>query len=95
MKAVNLLPLRIDRELRSAAEGVLTKGESLSSFVEQPIRASVHSRRAQADFLERGSPRGRRPGKAANAIPRLPCWPSLSDARARPRQKPDPSSLDE
>ena len=54
MKTTTFPPLRVDPKLRSAAESVLAKGESLSSFVEQSIRSSVQSRQMQAEFLERG-----------------------------------------
>ena len=54
MKTATLPPLRVDPELRSAAESVLAEGESLSSFVTQSIRDTIHQRRAHAEFLARG-----------------------------------------
>jgi predicted transcriptional regulator len=54
MKTATFPSLRVDPELREAAEGVLQDGESLSSFVEQSIRESVERRLAQSEFIARG-----------------------------------------
>jgi len=54
MKTATFPSLRVDPELRSAAEQVLEDGESLSSFVEQSIRDGVQRRQAQRDFIARG-----------------------------------------
>jgi hypothetical protein len=54
MKTATFPSLRVDPELRSAAEDVLEDGESLSSFVEQSIRDGVQRRRAQREFIARG-----------------------------------------
>jgi len=40
--------------LREAAESVLQEGESLSSFVEQSVRAMVRQRQQQEAFIARG-----------------------------------------
>jgi len=54
MKAATLPSLRVDPELRDAAEEVLEQGESLSSFLEQSIRESIERRQAQREFIARG-----------------------------------------
>lgn len=54
MKTASIPPLRVDPELRHAAESVLLEGESLSSFVEQSIRASIERRRLHGEFIARG-----------------------------------------
>lgn len=54
MKTASMPSLRVDPELRNAAEGVLREGESLSSFVEQSIRASIERRRLHGEFIARG-----------------------------------------
>ncbi len=54
MKTATIPPLRVDPELREAAESVLVEGESLSGFVEQSLRANIDRRRAQKEFLARG-----------------------------------------
>ncbi|MEO6292172.1 MAG: YlcI/YnfO family protein [Burkholderiaceae bacterium] len=54
MKTATLPSLRVAPALRSAAEAVLQAGESLSSFVEQAVRASVAERQMQHEFVARG-----------------------------------------
>jgi predicted transcriptional regulator len=54
MKTATIPSLRVDPELRHAAEDVLQDGESLSSFVEQSLRLNIEHRRAQQAFIARG-----------------------------------------
>ncbi|HQR72432.1 MAG TPA: YlcI/YnfO family protein [Burkholderiaceae bacterium] len=54
MKTATIPSLRVDPELRTAAEDVLEDGETLSSFVEQSIRDGVQRRQAQREFIARG-----------------------------------------
>jgi len=54
MKTATIPSLRVDPELRQAAESVLQEGETLSSFVEQSLRISIDHRRAQQAFIVRG-----------------------------------------
>jgi predicted transcriptional regulator len=54
MKTATIPSLRVDPELRQAAESVLQSGESLSSFVEQSLRANIERRQAQQAFIARG-----------------------------------------
>jgi len=54
MKTATFPSLRVEPELREAAEDVLQEGESLSSFVEQSIRESIERRMAQREFIARG-----------------------------------------
>ncbi|EQD43410.1 hypothetical protein B2A_00475 [mine drainage metagenome] len=54
MKSASLPSLRVDPELRQAAESVLHDGESLSSFMEQSLRALVTLRQNQREFVARG-----------------------------------------
>jgi hypothetical protein len=54
MKTASLPSLRVDPELRQAAESVLNEGESLSSLMESSLRASVSRRQMQKDFVARG-----------------------------------------
>lgn len=54
MKTATLPPLRVEPELRQAAESVLHEGESLSSLMEQSLRGEVNRRRTQAEFIARG-----------------------------------------
>ena len=54
MKTANIPSLRVTPELRKAAESVLTEGESLSSFVEKSIKASIAHRLMREEFISRG-----------------------------------------
>ena len=54
MKTASMPPLRVDPALRSAAESVLHEGESLSSFMEQSLRAHIQHRQTQQAFHARG-----------------------------------------
>lgn len=50
MKTATLPSLRVEPELRQAAEEVLEKGESLSSFIENAIRRDIRRRKIRHDF---------------------------------------------
>lgn len=54
MKTATIPSLRVDPMLRQAVESVLENGESLSSFVEQSLRANIRRRRLQREFISRG-----------------------------------------
>ena len=54
MKTATFPSLRVAPEFREAAEQVLQKGESLSSFVEESIRENILRRQLQSEFLARG-----------------------------------------
>ena len=54
MKTATFPSLRVDPDLRQAAEEVLLDGESLSGFVEQSIRSQIERRMAQREFVARG-----------------------------------------
>ena len=54
MKTATLPSLRIEPELRQAAETMLQQGESLSALMEKSLRAEVNRRRNRAEFIARG-----------------------------------------
>ena len=54
MKTATFPSLRVAPEFRQAAEEVLQEGESLSSFVEESIRANITRRQLQSEFVARG-----------------------------------------
>lgn len=54
MKNATLPPLRVDSELRAAAESVLQEGETLSRFVLEAVRLNIERREAQREFITRG-----------------------------------------
>jgi hypothetical protein len=53
-KTATIPSLRVEPELRAAAESVLEKGETLSSFVEDAVKKQVLYRKTQAEFIARG-----------------------------------------
>lgn len=70
MKTATLPSLRVDPDLRDAAESVLREGESLSGFVESSVRAEIERRHFQHVFVERGlvaRDRARRAGTYVDA----------------------------
>lgn len=54
MKSATFPSLKVEPELREAAEQSLEDGETLSAFVEKSIRESIEKRRHQREFLARG-----------------------------------------
>lgn len=54
MKTASFPSLRVEPELRQAAEDSLQEGETISSFVEQSIRDSIDRRKCQREFYARG-----------------------------------------
>ena len=54
MKTATMPALRVQPELRQAAEEMLQPGETLSGFVEESLRRNVERRQAQQTFLARG-----------------------------------------
>ena len=89
MKNATLPSLRVDDELRSAAESVLRDGETISSFVLDAVRLNITRREAQREFIARGLAAGddaKRTGQyvsAADMLKRL----DQTIATARAKQK--------
>lgn len=54
MKSATFPSLRVDPELRRSTESVLRENETLSSFIEQAIRATVAYRKTEDEFIARG-----------------------------------------
>ncbi len=54
MKTATMPALRVQPELRKAAEEILRPGETLSAFVEDSLRRNVEFRRTQQEFIARG-----------------------------------------
>ncbi len=54
MKTATMPALRVEPELRQAAEDILRPGETLSAFVEDSLRRNVEFRRTQQEFIARG-----------------------------------------
>ena len=54
MKTATFPSLRVDADLREAAEGVLREGETLTGLIETAVRETIQRRQVQAEFLARG-----------------------------------------
>ena len=54
MKTATLPSLRVDPQLREAAESVLQEGEMLSGLIEASVRETLERRRTRAEFIARG-----------------------------------------
>jgi len=54
MKSATIPSLRVEPDLRHAVEIALHKGETLSGFMEEALRAQVKRRKFQEDFIIRG-----------------------------------------
>lgn len=54
MKTATIPALRVEPKLRQAAESVLAENETLSSFVEESLRANIEKRLHQEAFIARG-----------------------------------------
>jgi predicted transcriptional regulator len=54
MKTATIPALRVEPKLREAAQSVLACNETLSSFVEESLRANIERRLHQNAFIARG-----------------------------------------
>ena len=54
MNSSSFPSLRVDPELREAAERVLRGGETLSSLIETSVRETIQRRRVHEEFIARG-----------------------------------------
>lgn len=54
MKTASFPSLRVETELREAAQSVLRQGETLTGLIETAVRETIHRRRVQDEFLARG-----------------------------------------
>ena len=54
MKTATIPALRVEPKVRQAAESVLADNETLSSFVEESLRANIEKRIHQNAFIARG-----------------------------------------
>ncbi len=94
MKNATLPSLRVDDELRSAAESVLRDGETISSFVLDAVRLNISRREAQREFIARGMAArddATRTGQyvsAADMLKRLDQTIANAKAKAKAKAKP-------
>ena len=65
MKTATLPSLRVNNELRTAAESLLHEGETLSAFMLEAVRLHIERRETQQAFIARGL-QARDEARAAN-----------------------------
>lgn len=69
-KTSTIPPLRVNEEVRAAAEAALVEGETLSGFVLEAIQFNIQRRAMQQEFVARGlaaRDEARRTGKYVSA----------------------------
>lgn len=69
-KTSTIPPLRVNEEVRAAAEAALMEGETLSGFVLEAIQFNIQRRTMQQEFIARGlaaRDEARRTGKYVSA----------------------------
>ena len=69
-KTSTIPPLRVNEEVRAAAEAALMEGETLSGFVLEAIQFNIQRRTLQQEFVARGlaaRDEARRTGKYVSA----------------------------
>ena len=54
MKTATIPALRVEPQLREAAQSVLAEGETLSSFLEESLKANIARRMHNQAFIARG-----------------------------------------
>lgn len=87
MKTATIPSLRVEPDLRHAAESVLQEGETLSSFVEQSLRINIDNRRAQQDFIARGLASRDEAQRTGDYFPADQVLRELDDMRAKAQAK--------
>lgn len=86
-KTATLPSLRVDPSLRQAAEDVLEDNESLSTFIEDSVRAQIAQRQAQRSFIERGLASRDRARDSGRYIPAQDVLQVLGQRLERKRRK--------
>ena len=89
MKSATFPSVRVDPELRQAAEKVLREGETLSSFVEQSIRQQVQRRNLQQEFIARGLRSGESARKSGEYYTAEQVLAELDDVLTTAKKKHD------
>jgi predicted transcriptional regulator len=68
MKSATLPSVRVDSQVRLAAEAVLREGETLSSFMSEALLRQIEIRRAQDEFIARGIASAARAKKSGDYV---------------------------
>lgn len=87
MKTASLPSLRVNPELRSAAESVLQVGETLSGFIEDSIRSNIERRQNEKVFIARGLLSRERAKETGEYIPDDEVLAGLGEMLAKAKQQ--------
>ena len=87
MKTSSLPSLRVEPELRSAAESVLQVGETLSGFIEDSIRSNIERRQNEKVFIARGLLSRERAKETGEYIPDDEVLAGLGEMLAKAKQQ--------
>lgn len=87
MKTASIPSLRVAPDLRRAAESVLQEGETISSFVEQSLRANIARRQLQQEFVARGLASRNEARHTGEYYPAEDVLHGLDDMLARAKKK--------
>lgn len=89
MKTASIPSLRVAPDLRRAAESVLQEGETISSFLEQSLRANIARRRLQQEFIARGIASRDEAKRTNEYYPAEDVLRELDDLLALDKSRPD------
>lgn len=89
MKTASIPSLRVAPDLRRAAEGVLQEGETISSFLEQSLRANIARRLLQKEFIARGIASRDEAKRTGEYYPAGQVLGELDDLLAQVKNSPD------
>jgi predicted transcriptional regulator len=92
MKTAAIPAVRVSPELRQAAEELLQRGETLSSFVEEAVRRNIEFRQAQNAFIERGLASAEAARKSGKYIASAAVLSKLARRLAKARKGRGPSA---
>jgi hypothetical protein len=87
MKTATLPSLRVEPELRQAAESVLQEGETLSGFIEESVRETIERRRTRAEFTARGLASREEAGRTGEFYPAREVHAELARMLGKARAK--------
>ncbi len=87
MKTASLPPLRVAPELRSAAENVLRKGETLSAFIEESLRKNIEHRLIREEFISKALASRENARKSGQYYPSEDVVDELANKLSRARTK--------
>ena len=86
-KTSTIPPLRVNEEVRAAAEAALMEGETLSGFVLEAIQFNIQRRMMQQEFVARGLAARDEARRTGNYVSADEVLAGLDKTLARTRKK--------